>query len=149
MRTRISLLLAIALAVGFAPAPFPKKDRAKLQGTWVIREGVVDGIKNCAVTYRPFGLSSAMRDQVRITGNRMTFPEKSGYGVVTTWTMHLAGDNAIDLEGIQPGGRRLRLLGLYQLEGDLLTLCICDQGVPRPTKFVGIRRHNLVILKRK
>jgi uncharacterized protein (TIGR03067 family) len=155
MRTRIPLLLATALAVGFAPAPFPKKERTRgpdprsLQGTWVMTEGQVDGMGNYGATYRPSGLSAALRDQVQIAGNRLTFPEKKASGVVTTWTIHLAGGNAIDLEGIQPGGRRLRLLGLYKLEGDTLTLCICDQGVSRPMKFVGIRSHNLVILRRK
>jgi uncharacterized protein (TIGR03067 family) len=150
MRTRIPLLLAVALAVGFAPAPFPKKDRTKgpdprsLQGNWVMTEGHVDGVTRYGATYRPGGLSASVRDQVEIVGNRLTFPPKKG--VVTTWTIHLVGGNAIDLESPD---RRLRLLGLYKLEGATLSLCICDQSRPRPTELVGGSGQNLVILKRK
>jgi uncharacterized protein (TIGR03067 family) len=151
MRTRI-LLLAVPLAVGFAPAPYPNRDRRKridlrsLQGTWAVIKGDVDGV-NYFCTYRPTGLSASLLDRdVQIAGNRLTFPAKAGSSVVTTWTIRQVGGNAIDLESADG---RLRLFGLYRLDGATLSLCVSDQGFPRPTRLVGGRCQNLVILKRK
>jgi uncharacterized protein (TIGR03067 family) len=146
------LLLVIAgLAAGFAPAPFSRRGSRKvnlpnIQGTWVMTEGHVDGVRNYSSTFRSNGLSASKGAVVRITANRLSFPPDGQR--VTDWTLHPVAVGVIDLEG-PPRNSRLRLLGIYRLEGDTLTLCVADQGAARPTQFVGSRSHNLVVLKRQ
>jgi uncharacterized protein (TIGR03067 family) len=39
-------------------------------------------------------------------------------------------------------------LGIYELNGDLLRLIICDPGQPRPSEFVGTRKGMIFTLRR-
>src|SRR5947207_2153839 len=132
------LLLAVALVVGFAPAPFPKRgprklEALRLEGTWVMTDGHVDGVPNYSSTSRSAGLSASRGDVVRISTNRLTFPAKGS--MVSDWTIRSGAAGVIDLHGPPPA--RLHLLGIYRLEGDTLTLCVGDQGRGRPTVFAG------------
>jgi len=151
MRTRMLLLLAlVGLALGFAPAPFPKRgprkaDPHRMDGAWTVSTGHVDGVANYSSTSRSTGLSASKGDLVQITPTRLTFPAKAN--LVTDWIIQPGAGNAIDLLGPAPGN--LRLLGIYRVEKDTLSPCVGDQGRPRPTQFVGGSWHNLVILKRR
>jgi uncharacterized protein (TIGR03067 family) len=135
MRQRLLfLVLAVVLAVGFAPAPFrrpgkPRDSIKQLVGTWRLLD-------------RP-ALNGRMpvpgRDLLEITLGRMTFnpgPNPVVYTLVLDPTKKPA---TFDITGTESaiGLAGMTFQGIYRLKGDTLTLCYNPPGEGRPTAFEG------------
>jgi uncharacterized protein (TIGR03067 family) len=135
------LLIGVAvLLLGFAPAPFPRRDRQRLasidqnlklmQGAW----------QGDAKTGNRTGLSfsAAIKDNqliLTIAGRRIT------------WALQLQGRTSPrSLDITNEAGHSF--LGIYRLEGDILSICIGTTGT-RPSGFNASRKgHTLLTLKR-
>jgi uncharacterized protein (TIGR03067 family) len=127
MRTRIPLLLAIALAVGFAPAPFPRRERARddpkrIEGHWRQVRGPNVGMN---MLFEP---------------RRMTFSgwEGSAAGARISYDLILDPRKypaTVDL--VFPDTNGAMFLGIYKLEGDTFTFCYRRARLGRPTAFAG------------
>jgi uncharacterized protein (TIGR03067 family) len=145
------LFIAAVLAAGFAPAPFPprrlKATLATMQGTWFVASCKADGAVVTGSCSNSEGLSVVRGAPIVITGNRATFWIHNR--IFDDWTICVNAaprTTTIDLDGVK---RRLRVLGICQLRGDTLTLCISDRGLDRPAGFDGDRNgHTLLILTR-
>jgi uncharacterized protein (TIGR03067 family) len=150
MRTLTAVVLA-GLALGLAPAPFPpKRPRTALeamQGTWVVVTCKADGFLagSCSSSYGPCVVRG---EPLIIAGRRATFQFNGR--TIDDWTIRINATvtpSAIDMEGVK---RRLSVLGICRLRGDVLTLCVSDRGMARPTSFDGDSNgHTLLVLKRK
>jgi uncharacterized protein (TIGR03067 family) len=143
---RTGILFVVLLAVGFAPAPFPRparpnaarSDLQRMQGTW----DIVDHV------YRT--RSHRNRDgKVEIEGNRWRcqFPGQIG----DRWEIQLDPTMKPRSMDFAQVGNYLYLDGflraIYRFEGDTLTVCY-RAGGPRPDRFAGEGPNWLLILKR-
>src|SRR6516165_8826912 len=100
MRKQLLILLALAiLSLGFAPAPFPRRERSnddakKIEGTWV--QGAT---------------------RLVIGGGRLTYnPETTPY----RYTLKVDASKrpaTYDITGINGGAAALMFLGIYRVEG--------------------------------
>jgi uncharacterized protein (TIGR03067 family) len=131
------------LGLAFAPAPLPRQDRRtdleKLQGEWVTVSSVLEG---GVQTFRP------NEDRVVFKGDQLSFV--IGGSVSARWTVRLG--SAQKLRTLDLRGDRATdfILGIYQLEGDKLTICNRNMSgsTERPTDFVGRQGVWLHVYKR-
>jgi uncharacterized protein (TIGR03067 family) len=130
MRTG-ALLLAAALALGFAPAPLPRPpgrtgELKKMQGTWVM-------VRRCCGGR---DLSVAGAPRLVVAGDRLTWlsPASPSEWVVTLYPARKP--RALDLKGRTGFARGGTGEAVYALEGDTLTLSYFN-GRPRPTDLTG------------
>ncbi len=122
------LVFALALAPA-SPADDPAAaERARHQGAWAVVSLVRDGVAAPADVVAPIRRVVEedhvvwRRDGKNFAGTKFEVdPSKS--------------PRAIDL--IPDGGpaRDRRVLGIYRLDGDDLTICVADPGGPRPSAF--------------
>jgi hypothetical protein len=56
-----------------------------------------------------------------------------------------ARPKSIDVVGTEIVDRPIHLIGVYQLEGDTLTISVAVQGKPRPKDFEWIRKPDRVV----
>lgn len=127
---RGALLGALSLLCGFAPAPLPKVDRTngdlhRLQGEWELIE-----------SRHEEGSLSPPRwpdEGVVIRGNRMRRLE--GHREVgDEWTFHLNDRARPRMLDRQYSDGELLRLGIYQLQGDVLTIFSRWKEHGRPTE---------------
>jgi uncharacterized protein (TIGR03067 family) len=150
MKTYIGLaLLATVLVAADAPDEAAKKEKQKLQGTWVAESVVVKGKANEKLKGATFNFSG---DKVK-----MEFDGKKQEG---TYTIDpTKSPKHIDLI-FERDGRKDLDRGIYQLEGDTLKLCMrggsrkvdregkVEEKLPdRPEKFDA--EISLITLKRE
>jgi uncharacterized protein (TIGR03067 family) len=123
MRTWL-VCLAVALAVGFAPAPFPRHspprsrtaDLQKLQGKWVLVEYTDDGRK----------VSPTPTLFMKIAGYRIDgADEREQWGEISPV---LVLDATREPRAFDVPGETLSEFGIYKLEGDRLTMCFVSSG---------------------
>jgi uncharacterized protein (TIGR03067 family) len=127
------LLLTLALlSLAFAPAPLPKSGRGRpnqtIQGTWI----QVDDPKVTAI--------------VTATGFEYHI---EGRGLIE-YALRLDATKsppAYDL--LMPDdGRSLNAVGIYKVEGQILTVCYAPGRDPRPTSFEGGHRRFKEVFRR-
>jgi uncharacterized protein (TIGR03067 family) len=123
---RTVVLLASALSLAFAPAPFPrpdssKSDLQKMQGEWT------------QVKFAVAGKPDTVRDfLVVVSGKRMKWV-LAGKPFVE-WAISLDGTKKpkeFDARGVAGSVKGALFRGVYRLEGDTLT--ICYRAGERPT----------------
>jgi uncharacterized protein (TIGR03067 family) len=109
-----------------------KDELKRHEGTWSVTSSVYDG-------------QAASEDLVRsimriVEGDHAVWERDGKRFAGTTIELDPAREpNAIDV--IPDGGRNRgeRVLGIYKLEGDKLTICMADPGKSRPTEFKAER----------
>lgn len=107
----------------------PKTDElAKHQGTWAVlafeREGKETPIE-------------IARSIVRIVDGDRVVWKRSGKSFAATRVELNAAHSPATIDVLPEGGpsRDKRILGIYKLEGNRLTICMADPDHPRPTAF--------------
>jgi uncharacterized protein (TIGR03067 family) len=136
-----------ALSMAFAPVPLPKARRAptaeqelkRLQGTWQLVGAVVHGVRG--------GVSP---DASWVIEGDLATEHRAGT-VAGRWRLTLDPSKcpkAIDLE--EDRGKSV-LLGVYELDGDTLTLCHGSVGRAkgRPADLKAHKDVCIAVLKRK
>jgi uncharacterized protein (TIGR03067 family) len=136
-------LLAACLCSALPQAP-TKQELEKHQGNWV------------AVSFRRDGQETAaeiVRTVTRtVEGDHVVWKRDGKSFAGTTVVLDPRQDpGAIDV--IPDGGpsRGKRVLGIYKLDKDRLTLCMADPDQPRPREFKAEKgsRHTLMVFKRQ
>jgi len=144
MRNRLALVLGVAL-FGSAIADDKsdaKKDHEKIQGTWTFVSMERGGEKV------PLGDPAPM---ITFDGNKFTV--KAGETVLQAGTQTLdptKKPKAVDSTVTEGEGKGTTMLGIYELDGDMLKACFDTEGKKRPTEFKSAAgdMHMLVVLKR-
>ena len=116
--TPVLLLMAATLT---APAP---KEAPSLVGTWALQYSITDG-KN---DDQPPGVTWTFTADGKSV---ITGPEGQPGGDGTYTTNPKASPAEFD---VVDGPKEMRIVGIYKIEADTLTLCIARQA-NRPTKF--------------
>jgi uncharacterized protein (TIGR03067 family) len=122
------LLCLCVLALAFAPAPFPKKERPvpdlqRMQGEWV------------AVSYHQW--QGGKLGPARVHGMRAVI---AGPRVILSQYSQVTNDGIVTLGHAGTAGQidfveaHNRVRGVYQFEGDTLTICWTSRGA-RPARF--------------
>jgi uncharacterized protein (TIGR03067 family) len=135
------LFLATALSLGFAPTLLPKPDKPKLpndcdqiQGKW-------------RVTKAMYGDRKSEGSETVWTITRTHFVYESGRKA--TYSIDpKKKPREIDCVCQRPDETTEKLIGVYELKGDELTICLTDSDKPRPKKCEQGRDCNFFILKR-
>lgn len=142
------ILLAVCLALGFAPAPLPKRahDEARLCGDWELKSGT----KQVPVNEpNKVGYVLTLFSRVKITpGCFQTYWSYRPVGQRwERWSLAVSRGRPgrVDLYDAETGEARL---GIYKLDGDTLTICYREPGEGRPSDFHD-REQWLLVLKRK
>jgi uncharacterized protein (TIGR03067 family) len=137
----LTLAFAVALLLGSAAhGDAPKDDLAKMQGEWKVEKAQRGGESPDA--------KELAKMLVRIKGTKISIDDGSARDETGQFTLDAAKKPAaID---IKPVGEDVTLKGIYQIDGDTLTICWDKEG-DRPTMFVSKpnTKQNLFILKRK
>jgi uncharacterized protein (TIGR03067 family) len=146
MRLFLSALVLPALALGLTAAPVPKekakvKDEDAILGTWRFEKfdtGGADGV--------PKGDVEAIRMTFKKDGKMLTAFGPGGEKREAEYKLDPAAKvKAIDF--VEKGGRTA--LGIYELDGDTLKLCLAEGKDPkRPTEMKPDGRMPVVTLKR-
>jgi uncharacterized protein (TIGR03067 family) len=137
MRCLAVCLIALSIA---ADAPKDKKAEDAFQATW----------KAAAIEYNGENvLGDSVKDlKVTITGDRFTVmgdaPEIERYGKFTFKIDPKATPATIDLTFQRGEDKGITLMGLYQLKGDELTLCISLTPKERPKELKSEEGSNVV-----
>lgn len=135
-----------------APAPVAAKgdpkdfeevtsDMERLQGDWAPLEIVNDGTP-LPSNFLPMGIRTCKgsRTTVVFGGQKMVDVFAKAHPDGTIDYLVASGPKQSDLQ-----------YGIYRLEGDVLTVCMADSGLPRPTEFTSERGsgHTLTVWKKK
>lgn len=154
MKYRVSAALAFALCLGttiacFGDEPSPKDP---LVGNWILSEGESNG-KDLKEMLKAQGLGGL---QVKFADGVMSMtgfggPEfKYGYSLEPT-----AKPKEIRLTTIETGGKSpkgLKMTGIYELEGDVLKLCLPNdpsQDLPKEFTAPSGSLRSVLTLKRQ
>jgi uncharacterized protein (TIGR03067 family) len=121
------LLLAIALSFTTSDDRLDA-EKAKHQGEWEVTSYIRDGKE----------ASPEIRSSIRriVDGDHVVWKRDGQSFAGTRFEIDPSkSPTAIDL--IPDGGphRDKHVLGIYRLEGDVLTICVADVDQPRPTTF--------------
>jgi uncharacterized protein (TIGR03067 family) len=136
-------LAAVLLSLGFAPAPFPKRDRpttpGAVNGTW---EFVVWEQNGSAST-------PTLAYTIEMTREKFDFVRVDGKGR-TSYQMRLDPTQSPHAFEWRMGGR-VQYVGSYRLDGDRITLVFTsgDRLERRPTQFDGKTPYRFVLRRVK
>jgi uncharacterized protein (TIGR03067 family) len=129
----VAALLAFRETPSAADAPkdqLTKKDRDKLQGKWQMTRATADFPANGA-DLLPV-VNALVRSNIEIKGDRLTAANKGANQQAFTFSIDATKKpKTIDLAAESKKDRKV--LGVYELEGDVLRLCVAG-GASRPAE---------------
>ena len=132
-RPRVHWLVVGLLATSFCTAGIVGDDAAKNelkrhQGTWIATSSTFDGLK------APDEIARSI--QRIVTENHVVWERQGRRFAGTTIELDPTRDPK-NIDVIPDGGRNRgeRVLGIYKLDGERLTICMARAGQPRPREF--------------
>jgi uncharacterized protein (TIGR03067 family) len=123
-------LVAGLLLVGLADVPTKDQEQQKLQGTWTVTAHTAGGKKTAPKEIATW--------RVIVKGNEIT--ARDGIDLLSAYVFRLdpsASPRAIDLDVTAGPDKDRKVLGIYKLEGDTLTVCVPEPGKARPKEFAS------------
>jgi uncharacterized protein (TIGR03067 family) len=131
-------LAALIIAVNNGVTAQAKDDKALLQGMWKVTSAEEEGKANKELADAQFTFKDDKLSLVLKSGEKNDLPFKLDPA---------QNPKTIDL---QRADAKDQALGIYELEGDVLKLCVADPGHKRPTEFKAKDKNVvLVVLKRE
>jgi uncharacterized protein (TIGR03067 family) len=144
----LTLILGVAVGVSAPTLKDPPKKEATIVGEWTvesIKQGGKENCNSCAGLSYEFTVEGQWlmrRDgaTIKITPNEYMLNPKADPPTIDVTPRAVPGPAL---------PRAQRMIGIYKIEGDTLTICFAD-GEERPTKFESPdgSRDVLVVLKR-
>jgi hypothetical protein len=153
---RACLIASAVLLLAFAPAPFPRRekatdDQARLLGHWHIKTIKWRGNASYQGSSFGGGMSVNTNDRVIISRGRATFRASgqlsSGDRTVTFTLSGTGGVRSIDFFGSMQDGRPMH--ALYKVSGKVLHLSINYTGGARPQSLSGDGDEIAFVLERR
>jgi uncharacterized protein (TIGR03067 family) len=147
-----SLLLGLAVTVGAPTIKEKPKVEATIVGHWDVESIRHNG--NNFVKGNPNGPGTGLRYTFSKDGQWIVHREgqelQLAGGGTRTFTVDAKPNlPAVDLVTTRPGGAESRMIGIFKIEGDSLTICVArGKGVERPTTFDGRDGITIYVLKR-
>jgi uncharacterized protein (TIGR03067 family) len=146
--------LLLIILVGLAPFISPKllvagqqTDKEQLQGTWLARTAE----RNGKVIFKVIFEKKEDNNLIWVfDGNKVTMLHEKGADPADDWKASFklnTGKNPKEIEfkveqGVNEGQT---LLGIYELKGEELKLCIGSPQSKRPAKFATTKNDNFVV----
>jgi uncharacterized protein (TIGR03067 family) len=124
----LAILAASLCATGLADDDAVKKELKRHQGTWIATSSTFDGQK------APEDIVHSIKRIV--TDDHVVWQRDGKQFAGTKFVLDSTNEpNTIDV--IPDGGRNRgeRILGIYKLDRDTLTICMAGPGQPRPKEF--------------
>jgi uncharacterized protein (TIGR03067 family) len=124
----LGVLVAGLAAAGFADDDAVKNELKRHQGTWIATASTFDG-QNAP--------EEVVRSIKRIVTDDHVVWERNGKRFAGTKFALDSTTEPRTIDVIPDGGRNRgeRILGIYKLDGDTLTICMAAPGQPRPREF--------------
>jgi uncharacterized protein (TIGR03067 family) len=119
-----------------------KQELEKLQGTWSIDSSEIRGRQRVRDEHN-------RDDRAVIAGDKLT--AMRGGKASHTSTLRIDPSKSprqMDTIFVRPDGNASVALGIYELEGDKLTVCSATAGSDRPERFESTEKTTLTVLKR-
>ena len=137
------LILAVVLALPAGPSQPPaeavRAEVARHQGTWAVTSFVREGKETPPEVAR-----TIVRE---VEGNHVVWKRAGKSFAGTTVVLDPTKEpHTID---VVPDGGRARgkaVVGIYNLEGDILTICMADADKPRPTALAAPAGTGLTLM---
>ena len=124
----LAIFAASSCATGFAEGDVGKKELKRHQGTWIATSSTFDGQK------APEDIVHSIK---RIVTDDHVVWQRDGKQFAGTKIALDSTNEPNTIDVIPDGGRNRgeRILGIYKLDRDTLTICMAGPGRPRPKEF--------------
>jgi uncharacterized protein (TIGR03067 family) len=132
----VLLYVGLSLTQDVSAEEQNRQEREKLQGEWVLDSG----------EFRGKSATPLLPEVYRIQGSEYTLEGSQGANSKSSFSLD-ATTSPKHFDRTMPGGTKL--LGIYKLEGDMLTIC-SGTSVERPGEFTTITPGwRMLVWKRK
>ena len=119
-----------------APAPAPKTDLDRLQGTWNLVAAFQDG--------KPLPADKVKQTTIVFNGDTFRFPGSPEYATSKEGTIRL-DENKTPKEMDAISTEKEVRLGIYALDEGGYKVCFAPAGNPRPTKLGSMRGSSYIL----
>lgn len=141
MLRSVFALIVLATSLSAGDAPDAKKELAKLQGTWNVKELHYDGqqIDNDKAKFK-FTIKG---NQASIGGNDDLKKDYAGFSFKIDPS---ATPQLFDIKITLGGQKDVAMEGIYAVKGDELKICLQVIGTERPSEFKAPEGANIAYL---